>query len=86
MNVQQAKAFEALIWCPDSNFFLLNTTAKVDKLKKEVAILFGTDSTVSANWNAWEQIRLAQKTKMFASRVRRYDKESGCATRPDKLK
>jgi len=65
MNIQQAKAFEALIWCPDSNFFLLRTTARVDQLKNDVAILFGTDSTVSANWNAWEQIRLAQKTKML---------------------
>ena len=65
MSVQQARSFDALIWCPDSNFFLLNTTAKIDQLKKEITILFGTDSTVSANWNVWEQIRLAQKTKML---------------------
>jgi cytosine/adenosine deaminase-related metal-dependent hydrolase len=65
MNTQQAKAFDALIWCPDSNFFLLNKTARIDELKKETAILFGTDSTVSANWNLWEQIRLARKTNML---------------------
>ena len=65
MNNQQAKKFEALIWCPDSNFFLLNATANVDELKKQTKILFGTDSTVSAGWNVWEQLRLARKTRML---------------------
>jgi len=68
MNTKQAKAFEALIWCPDSNFFLLNETAKVNELKKETKIIFGTDSTLSANWNVWEQIRLAKKTNMLTDR------------------
>jgi len=68
MNTKQAKAFEALIWCPDSNFFLLNQTTKVNELKKETKIIFGTDSTVSANWNTWEQIRLAKKTGMLTDR------------------
>ena len=65
MNIKQAKAFEALVWCPDSNFFLLNETAKVNELKKETKIIFGTDSTVSANWNVWEHLRLAKETKML---------------------
>jgi cytosine/adenosine deaminase-related metal-dependent hydrolase len=66
MTAQQARSFEAVVWCPDSNFFLLNTTAKVDDLKAQTKILFGTDSTLSANWNAWEQIRLARKTNMLS--------------------
>ena len=65
MNPQQAIAFEALIWCPDSNFFLLGATAAIDKLKEQTRILFGTDSTVSANWSLWEQLRIARKTKML---------------------
>ena len=65
MNEQQAKAFEAVVWCPDSNYFLLNATAKVDALKKQTKILFGTDSTVSAGWNLWDQLRLARKTNML---------------------
>jgi cytosine/adenosine deaminase-related metal-dependent hydrolase len=65
MNEEHAKAFEALIWCPDSNFFLLGATAKVTELKKHIKILFGTDSTLSAGWNLWEQIRLARKTRML---------------------
>ena len=65
MNEEQARSFEALVWCPDSNYFLLNETAKVDELKKQTKILFGTDSTVSAGWNVWDQLRLARKTKML---------------------
>jgi cytosine/adenosine deaminase-related metal-dependent hydrolase len=68
MNRQQAKSFEALIWCPDSNFFLLNATAKVNELKKETSILFGTDSTLSAGWNIWEQLRLAKRTNMLTDK------------------
>ena len=66
MSFQQAKAFKALIWCPDSNFFLLGATAAIDQLKKQTKILFGTDSTVSASWNLWEQLRLARKTKLLS--------------------
>jgi cytosine/adenosine deaminase-related metal-dependent hydrolase len=65
MNEGQAKSFEALIWCPDSNFFLLNATAKINELKKETKILFGTDSTLSASWNIWDQLRLARSTNML---------------------
>lgn len=65
MTEKQADAFEALIWCPASNYFLLNKTAAADKLKSHTKILFGTDSTVSANWNLWEQLRLAKKTGLL---------------------
>jgi hypothetical protein len=65
MNIQQAKSFEALVWCPDSNFFLLNATAKVNELKSKTKILFGTDSTLSASWNIWEQLRLARNANML---------------------
>jgi len=65
MNPEQAKSFKALVWCPDSNFFLLGTTANIRELKKSTKIIFGTDSTVSADWNIWEQIRLARKTGLL---------------------
>jgi len=65
MTPMQAKKFEALIWCPESNFFLLNKTAPVNHLKKYATILFGTDSTLTGNWNIWDHIRLARKTKML---------------------
>lgn len=67
MNPEQAKNFEAIIWCPDSNFFLQNKTAGISKLKKETKIVFGTDSTLSASWNIWDQLRLARTTNMLTN-------------------
>jgi hypothetical protein len=64
MNVRQAKSFAGLIWCPATNFFLLNATAKIDQLKDQLPIVFGTDSTLTAPWNAWAQIRQARATKL----------------------
>lgn len=61
MDEQQAEHFKALVWCPDSNYFLLGRTAPVDRLKKKLTLLFGTDSTLTSGWNSWEQIRLARK-------------------------
>ena len=62
MSVKQAGAFEALVWCPASNFFLLNTTARIEELKKQTGILFGTDSTLTASWNIWDHLRQARHT------------------------
>lgn len=64
MNGEQASFFKALVWCPGSNYFLLGRTAPVDKLKNKADIVFGTDSTVSAHWNIWEQLRQARALKL----------------------
>jgi hypothetical protein len=61
MSEQQANAFRALVWCPASNYFLLDRTAPIDKLKSKVPILFGTDSTLTAGWNSWAQIRVGRR-------------------------
>jgi cytosine/adenosine deaminase-related metal-dependent hydrolase len=65
MDEEQAKNFKALIWCPASNFFLLNETADIKRLKTKTRILFGTDSTLTADWNLWNHLRLARKTGMM---------------------
>ena len=65
MTEKQAAAFEALVWCPVSNFFLLNDTAAVDELKAKTSILFGTDSTLTAGWNLWEHLRVARDTLLL---------------------
>jgi len=65
MDRQQASAFRALIWCPASNYFLLNKTAPVNMLSKQIDIMLGTDSTLTANWNLWEQLRIARNGKMI---------------------
>jgi cytosine/adenosine deaminase-related metal-dependent hydrolase len=73
MTREQAPAFRALVWCPASNFFLLNRTAPIDRLYDKVPILFGTDSTLTSGWNAWTHIRMARglhlvsDTQLFAT-------------------
>jgi cytosine/adenosine deaminase-related metal-dependent hydrolase len=68
MTENQVNAFKALVWCPESNYFLLGKTAAVSSLKKHIPILFGTDSTLTGSWNIWEHIRLARKTKFMADK------------------
>jgi cytosine/adenosine deaminase-related metal-dependent hydrolase len=68
MDEEQAKNFKGLVWCPDSNFFLLNATADIKRLKTKTRILFGTDSTLTADWNIWKHLRRARKTNMMNDR------------------
>jgi cytosine/adenosine deaminase-related metal-dependent hydrolase len=65
MTARQAKHFKALVWCPETNYFLLNKTAPVNQLKDNTTILFGTDSTLTGNWDIWDHIRLAQKARLL---------------------
>ncbi|HEX7457451.1 MAG TPA: amidohydrolase family protein, partial [Ginsengibacter sp.] len=65
MDDKQAGSFKALIWCPASNNFLLNSTAIIDELKTKTSILFGTDATLTASWNMWEQLRIARGTLLL---------------------
>jgi cytosine/adenosine deaminase-related metal-dependent hydrolase len=66
MSEEQAGAFAALIWCPASNYFLLNRTADIPRLLQKTAILFGTDSTLTASWNIWEQLRFARELGLMS--------------------
>lgn len=66
MTNQQAKNFKALVWCPASNHFLLGQTAPVDRLSQHTRIVFGTDSTLTSDWNCWTQIREARSTNMVS--------------------
>lgn len=66
MTAEQARHFRALVWCPATNYFLLNRTAPVDILRSATTILFGTDSTLTAHWDIWDHIRLARKTGLLS--------------------
>jgi cytosine/adenosine deaminase-related metal-dependent hydrolase len=57
MDRLHASSFEGLVWCPYSNKFLIGKTAPVNDLKAMMPVVFGTDSTLSSNWNAWEHFR-----------------------------
>ncbi len=65
MDEKQAESFKAIVWCPDSNYFLYGSTCAADKLKNKTTILFGSDSNVSADWNIWDQLRFARKLKLL---------------------
>jgi len=67
MQPRQALKFNALVWCPESNYFLLNKTAPVNKLKLYTRVLFGTDSTLTGHWDIWEHIRLAHQTGLLTN-------------------
>lgn len=64
MDAIQAASFRGLVWCPDSNFFLLGKTAGIGQLQSHTKIGFGTDSSLTAGWNIWEHLRNARKTGM----------------------
>jgi cytosine/adenosine deaminase-related metal-dependent hydrolase len=64
MTKEQARGFAGVIWCPASNLFLLDRTAAIDQLASATTILFGTDSTLTAGWNAWTHFRQALHTRM----------------------
>jgi cytosine/adenosine deaminase-related metal-dependent hydrolase len=60
MRPAQAPRFRAVVWCPVSNEFLYGATADVSALKRSTTILFGTDSTLTADWNVWNHLRRAR--------------------------
>jgi cytosine/adenosine deaminase-related metal-dependent hydrolase len=60
MNPEQARHFRALIWCPESNKILLDQHARIHALKNNTTIVFGSDSTLTGNWNIWKHVRLAR--------------------------
>lgn len=68
MNERQAAHFRALVWCPASNYFLLDRTAPIDRLKQKVPVVFGTDSTLTASWNSWSQIRMGRTSQLASDR------------------
>ena len=66
MTEEQSKKFAALIWCPDSNLFLFGKTADITLLKYCTNILFGTDSTLTADWNIFENLRVARNLNLLS--------------------
>lgn len=62
MKKPEAKSFRGLVWCPASNYFLLQSTAAINELKESTNILFGTDSTLTSPWRIQEHFRYALKS------------------------
>jgi cytosine/adenosine deaminase-related metal-dependent hydrolase len=64
MNPEQARKFKALVWCPESNKLLLDKQPDIKKLKKSTDIVFGTDSTLTGDWNFWHHLRFARSLRL----------------------
>ena len=60
MCADQAASFRAVVWCPVSNEFLYGATADIAALAQRTTVLFGTDSTLSGDWNLWNHLRRAR--------------------------
>jgi cytosine/adenosine deaminase-related metal-dependent hydrolase len=68
MKPEQALHFKALVWCPESNRVLLDQHARISELKNHTAIVFGSDSTLSGNWNIWRHLRLARSLQQLSDK------------------
>jgi cytosine/adenosine deaminase-related metal-dependent hydrolase len=68
MRPVQAAGFHAVVWCPLSNEFLYGRTADVAALKRSTTVLFGTDSTLMADWNIWNHLRRARALGLLDDR------------------
>lgn len=66
MTEVQAEKFESIVWCPQSNYFLLDKTAPINLLKNSTNVLFGTDSTLTSEWDIWEHLRSARKNQLLS--------------------
>lgn len=68
LKSKDVKKLGGLIWCPNSNINLYGKTANVGKLKHKTPILFGTDSTVSSDWNFWAHLRQARNLNYLSDK------------------
>jgi cytosine/adenosine deaminase-related metal-dependent hydrolase len=66
MSERQAKKFAAIVWCPQSNYFLLDKTARVNLIEKHTRLLFGTDSTLTSKWDIWDHLQSARKANLIS--------------------
>jgi hypothetical protein len=60
LSERQAKKLDAVIWCPASNINLYGSTMNVESIIPNTLVMFGTDSTLSADANFWEHLRLVR--------------------------
>ena len=60
LDVNEAKKMGGLVWCPNSNIYLYGKTATIKRLIEVTPILFGTDSTVSADWDNLKHLKQAR--------------------------
>ncbi|MBA4196700.1 MAG: hypothetical protein C0459_04010 [Chitinophaga sp.] len=66
INQQQSKRFTGIVTCPASNHFMFNQTINSHQVE-EGKLLFGSDSTLTADWNIWNHFKLAVNQYSFSN-------------------
>ena len=56
----------ALVWCPRSNFFLLEATAKVSQFADAHQLALGTDSRLTGDRDLLDELRTARETAQIS--------------------
>ncbi|XP_060085289.1 5-methylthioadenosine/S-adenosylhomocysteine deaminase-like [Ylistrum balloti] len=67
-----AKQKASMVWCPNSNYYMFNQTAKIkDFIEQGVNVCLGTDSPMSGSVNLFAELQFAQKTyqKLYGSKI-----------------
>lgn len=57
----------SVVWCPASNNYMFNQTANIDKLKQNVRVALGSDSTLTGSPTFLDEIHTAAKTGCVTS-------------------
>ncbi len=68
-ETQRALAIQkraALAWCPSSNFFLLNETARVREFSDAHLLAVGSDSRLTGDGDLLDELRVARETKQIS--------------------
>lgn len=64
-DIKAASAqIRALVWCPSTNFYLLNRTAEVSRWSN---VLLGSDSRLTADGDLLDEVRAAAKTSVVSA-------------------
>jgi cytosine/adenosine deaminase-related metal-dependent hydrolase len=67
-HVQLLKSVQSsIVWCPASNLFLFGLTAPIQKLRNEVKLALGSDSTLTGSPTLLDEIKTAFSTKLADS-------------------
>lgn len=69
-ETQRAHAIQkraALVWCPGSNFFLLNETARVREFSDAHLLAVGSDSRLTGERDLLDELRAARETKQISN-------------------
>jgi len=66
INNKQSQKFSGIVACPASNHFMFNKTIDSHKVAPD-KLLFGSDATLTADWNIWNHFKLAINEYAFTN-------------------